>query len=189
MPVRKRRLYIVVCLVLLVLITVGTIWLISWASKPVTQTIATPETTPETTTKPETKTLPSKYFRTTIPADYDVKQTPPKGDESIIGINAFEPQSNGARIAVTTAPLPLGGVPEVADYKYRATYSTVYSKTNMAQFPDAPMFAKNADNETELTVFLTHNGRYATVSITSYGVRNPSTAKLMGTVLDAWQWK
>lgn len=165
----------------------GLIFLWHWASQPAENTAkVTPPTITPTTTLQQ---IDTDYFYTHLPSDYRIdKESTVTGPA--VHISATQQIAKGIQIGITSTPLPQAGITEVADYHLRVTQGDAYSRMTIPGLSeDARTFISATTEPLQITTFLQHNGRYASVTLSSYSSSKDALTMQLKQIVTDWRWK
>lgn len=179
----KRKISILLIIVAVVALACLLLW--RWASSPVTTTIHTPEPIAQTPT-PTTQPITTEYFTTTVPASHRVLANP-SGQKSRVQIATHQPRANGEQLSIVSDVLPAEGLAGVGDYNMRVKTSTYQTYTDAA-LPEGAKGFRRTDGTKEITVFLVHGGRYATITASGNGLTETELKNLALKTTTDWQW-
>lgn len=158
-----------------------------WAMQPVSVTPTTSAKASEALS-PKTTILETAYYTVVIPDAYTVRE---RSDESVgsvlSSLMATKGSQDGGQLAITVAPLPQGGLSEVADIRLRQEYPERYESATLEGVPtDARVYRSKQSNE--MSVFWPQGGRYAAIVLRDGGGGPDQTGDQLTYMLRTWHW-
>lgn len=184
-----RKLVRVVAIIVIIIVP-AIVWLSMWSSGPAETTIHIDQPQPTSaSTKPAYQPLKTTYFTTEVPSSWRI-QTPTTQNDRL-QVLAFSPSGvsgAGGQAGISSALMPANGFRDIGDYNLRFTDSADYTHiTNDSALPAGTEEFKSTTTTPGYTVFITHDGRYAEISLTGFETLDAAHSSLLY-IVTHWQW-
>jgi len=158
----------------------------SWANSSTTSTIHIATIAPVATTAATKQPLKTAYFTTQVPAAWKI-QTNPAPSASRLQVVAFASKDSNAQLAIVSDALPAEGINAVGDYHLRTTDTQNYSPFSDPSLPAGTRAFTNNKDSGSLTIFMTNNGRYVSLTVSGESDQAASLEQLKSVLAD-WVW-
>jgi len=184
----NKKSFMIVVSVLAIAGALGSAWLTSWASQSAREAIEVQAESTEPQAAPSEQAVETKFYTTKFPGTFRVQtaENPAKPEQAQTLL--FDAAGSGKQVGITTNVLPGDGLAGVGDYTYRMHTASSYKPLVSETFPEgAQAFQKNDGHE--MTVFLTKDNRYASITVSGEAIATSQLLTLLGAATENWQWK
>lgn len=165
-------------------LVVGVAWLYDWLQQPVGVRPASPALSAVQAT--QTTRIQTPYFESVVDGVYTIKQQ--TTSTGVIRASLVLSRADGQQLACTVAVLPSGGLAESAAVRLRKQQTTAYEPLELAGVP-AGGVAFRANATSEISVFVPHDGLYASFVLSGGKGQSLDYAQQMTAILRGLQWR
>ncbi len=135
----------------------------------------------------QTQDVETAFFRTKLPTSFHVQQTSKANVATSLQLSASESGGERNQVGITTALIPSDGLSGIPDYLLRVRKTDIYVSVPTTDFPADSKTFKKVDGG-EITTFIIHNNRYASVAVSSSVASESDLLALRKQIANAWQW-
>jgi hypothetical protein len=157
-----------------------------WANAPATQSITMQKSQLAAAVVPTYTTAQTSFFNFVLPGSFHIQTSKDAGNPNTVHVLAFETRTSSRQVGVTSTLLPADGLSGVADYNFRRATPAQYEPFTDASLPAGSKAFRKIDSSAELSVFMVHGSRYASVTLT--GASSSDLQGLLGTIYAQWLW-
>ena len=179
----KKRLIIIT--IILIIIGLGSWTFIKWANSPVRQQISidSSSNSPSVTNQD----IATDFFTTKVPGNFRIQVASNPTKPEMVQLTAFEQQGGSIQIGITSTILPSDNLQGIPDYLFRTKRDDLYSPVPSSGFDlSNPSFENKGGDE--VTTFVIHNDRYASITISGKAINSDEIASIRLLLAENWRW-
>lgn len=181
-----RKYFVGIGCICLILIACGLWFFLAWANSPVKQSASVLDTASRGEVGEQV--VGTAFYSTLVPADFRVQSTENPNNPNMLHLTAFESHGNGLQVGITTSLLPRDGLNGIADYLFRIRNTDRYEPLSDSPFVSSGQSFKSKTNDAELTTFVIHGDRYASIVVSGSASDESEILAVYELVAKSWKW-